>query len=179
MTELPKTNNEKPRFGLFEVFRAIIIAGAIVLVAMILCVPTGITSAHERAKVSRIKFDARTMQTDLDAYMEQNSRFPEAADFSPFPGVYRNAQTATLSIGVMPDVEPPKDPFLAEDEGYPLIYATDGKRFVIFASGPDQEYDTPVHMIFEDSFVPSDSYFFTYDPTNGTVSAGDVLRFSE
>ena len=69
-------------------------------------------------------------------------------------------------------------------------YATDGVGgWILQSSGPDGDYDLALPTIFEATSTAGPKYIltgeemedktksFTYDPTNGLFSSGDILRF--
>ena len=90
----------------------------------------------------------------------------------------------------------PADPF-APVKGAPLCYylSPDSKGWILWSAGPDRKYDLTAQNIgiVYKPIVPPDLkgrnpifapalaiypklIFYTYDPTNGTKSGGDVFR---
>lgn len=71
------------------------------------------------------------------------------------------------------------DPF-ASEKGLPFAYFTDGKGWILFSAGFDGHYDINPKRDY-DSAVRQPSaklMILSFDPTNGTVSNGDVFRVS-
>jgi len=70
------------------------------------------------------------------------------------------------------------DPF-HEADGVPLRYVLLNDGWILLSMGPDEDYDIPSAPDFDFSTYQShlDSIIdFIYDPTNGTVSNGDIMR---
>ena len=60
-------------------------------------------------------------------------------------------------------------------------YATDGHTFFVLQStGPDGDYDVNLSTVIDSSLTELDSLLgpHVYDRSNGTLSNGDVLRWS-
>ncbi len=142
--------------------------------------------AQARGKVSRVHADMRSLASALEAYRTDNDAYPPAAigdlqllrplvvltspvayissvpddpfgwspmDFAEalkLPG-YQYKDRVTTSVGIP-----------GETYGY-VWEELPEKEFMLHSSGPNKVWDvTP--------FVP-------YDPTNGTVSVGDIILF--
>jgi hypothetical protein len=104
--------------------------------------------AGARASVNRARSDMRSMATALEACFIDNNAYP--ATFAQ----------ATTPIAYM--TYAPADPF-ATDAGTPITYvrSDDGLSWLTFSVGPDQT---------DSGGTPP------YDPSNGTMSAGDIIR---
>jgi len=90
----------------------------------------------------------QTTATALEAFYVDNSRYPETLDHLLSPIQYL-AST-------------PRDPF-SKDGQEPLVFTLldEGKAYSIYSMGPDRVDNLGL---------------VSYDPTNGTVSAGDMVR---
>lgn len=62
------------------------------------------------------------------------------------------------------------DPFHPNMHG-PFAYASDGRRYLLFSAGPDVDY-----LLSPKRFRIEPSVDETYDPTNGTISRGEIWR---
>jgi prepilin-type N-terminal cleavage/methylation domain-containing protein len=139
-----------------------------------------------RAKVSRIKSDHRTISTGMEAYCVEWSDYPERSQESIFaPGGqqnYRGIIRLTTPIAYLTTI--PFDPFQRETnprwENLTYEMASTGCSglqplgWAIASSGPDHQDDFGPGV----PQYPSVILVVTiYDPTNGTVSRGDIVRF--
>ena len=146
--------------------------------------------AQVRAKVARAKNDLRMLATALEAYHVDNHGYPQA-NFVPRFRRFLPLSTPIAYISTIPS-----DPFNSTDPGHgsfpgraqyqfgsmPLDNAC---RWALASDAPDLRGDTePIR------FYPgySPGLFFgqvtgfdytLYDPTNGTVSKGDIFRASD
>jgi type II secretory pathway pseudopilin PulG len=166
----------------------VLIILAVIAVLSAIAVPNFLRNASH-SPLSRVRADQRTVATALESFRVDHDAYPKATLHDTTRGVYRTSNTKTLSIGILPTVLSTPVAYVSSVDSFrdalhigevppPLLYATDAERYVIISVGPDADYDTPVHMIFEEGFAILDSFKYTYDPTNGMVSDGDVLRFS-
>lgn len=71
------------------------------------------------------------------------------------------------------------DPFGPGRRGMPYAYIADGDGYLLISTGVDQDYDIPAAP-----FTPANPVAqwarmipHLYDPTNGSLSSGDVVRF--
>jgi len=158
----------------------LLIVVAIIAILAAIAVPNFL-EAQTRAKVSRVKADVRSIATALEAYRIDQNLYPSDAGHGapPYSGV---TCFIPLTTPVAFITSAPKDPFqrvdnsayfgfffyVHEPNGRQLSPSENGTRFqwCLFSVGPDRE---------------SDGYDFfpvtrEYDPTNGTLSRGDVGR---
>lgn len=105
----------------------------------------------------------------LDLFPNQNA--PEADEKIPHPYHYSTDQDNSANPGAAPGLD--QYPVRAL---YSMIttgtvtgapYANDSVIWMMLSHGPDIDHDNP-----DDGFVPS-----SYDPTNGTISSGDIYYF--
>lgn len=170
----------------------LLIVVAIIAILAAIAVPNFL-EAQIRAKVTRSKTDMRTIALALEAYHVDNNRYPET---------YINARwerffPLTTPIAYMSSV--PDDPFnMINDEGNTLDWGprhfgykmgatpiAQPSRFAISGNGPNRNEDSvPIRLYPGFSWLvftgqDPDFNYIIYDPTNGTVSSGDVWRCSD
>ncbi|MDX1973875.1 MAG: type II secretion system protein [Candidatus Sumerlaeia bacterium] len=142
--------------------------------------------AQTRSKVSKVESDMRVMQHALEQYRADQGAYPPAALgdlmlmnplsplLSPVPylGAIPTEPFGPASLDLAPSVY--RNGYLYLDEattsrGLPgetygnLWDARKGSHYMLQSPGPNRVWDVL-------PFVP-------YDPTNGTVSRGDIARF--
>jgi prepilin-type N-terminal cleavage/methylation domain-containing protein len=147
--------------------------------------------AQTRAKISRAKAEMRAIATALESYHVDHNLYPawmdKGEEINP---VSRRLVPLTTPIAYMTSV-PSSDPF--KDRRLPEAYDTydyvDAESFAragdpepsfrsrgaewrINSAGPDcfNTYGGPSYM------NPFDNPGYDYDPTNGTISKGDIVR---
>lgn len=184
----------------------LLIVVAIIAILAAIAVPNFL-EAQTRAKVARVQSDLRTYMTGMETYRIDHNKPPptyraNAAQTRKWIAHYMTTPIAYLNQA-LPDVFN-TNPAYSQNNGNPdnmylvawgpdhylqpsnLPYYgsylqnypdySDGsqlkkKNFVfVFSMGPDQGYDIL------DGKTPK--AVFTYDPTNGTISRGDVGRFN-
>jgi len=147
--------------------------------------------AQARAKISRVVADMRTIVLALESYNTDNGRYPEdyAADRPHDYGMDR------LTSPVAYITEVPLDGFggyYDEERGLQVRSFTLGAepdqrpvRWAMASVGPDRE-DTTSPLFEYPGYSPhiwenpaSGYIYIRYDATNGTMSAGDIIRVSD
>jgi len=181
-------------FTLIELLIVVAIIGILAAIAI-----PNFLQAQTRAKVAHGKSEMASVATALESYRVDNSQYPPAGD--RIPGVdprtagYHSRLTNFLTTPVPYIKSLPFDPFVEHDSTwwnarYPISSGV-GKRYVYYNTqflvedygdlwgglqlwvgpwlfygyGPDK---TPFHG--------SRATLLPYDPTNGTVSLGNVIR---
>ncbi|MBX7246598.1 MAG: type II secretion system protein GspG [Candidatus Sumerlaeaceae bacterium] len=190
----------KKAFTLIE----LLIVVAIIAILAAIAVPNFL-EAQTRAKVSRTKSDMRTLATAIESYAVDNNRIPREFNYGQYGDVLVNPQsgsTVTGLSGIMwwgvstpiayitsvyfPDVFQDKNYNAALDEQYytyqdllmrqknGLFSATFAQAAIDFygtwrmiSVGPDKLFAHP---------GVTNSVQLAYDPTNGTVSMGNIFR---
>lgn len=179
----------------------LLIVVAIIAILAAIAVPNFL-EAQTRAKVSRVKADTRSMVTGLEAYRIDHNLYPISLRAVGQSRTYINGALTTpiaYLTGVFPDVFNISDPdpdnrviiywgpdYLSDTQAladrsaqwfaeWPAI--SDGTSlmrdslYALLSFSPDQDYDV------------LDNGWWTaiqeYDPTNGTLSDGDVIRFRD
>lgn len=191
----------KPNHGLTLV-ELLVVVGLIALLALI-ALPN-LLDAATRTRVSRVKTDLRTLSTAIETYGIDRTGYPDAAPAPLKVGLPYSASclgrlstpVAYLANSHLPDPFSPEWPIVyanmrAETEGSPSVFdllvpqmsAYDreivvGHRYALASVGPDgtfqpQPRGEPLDInprTLETKVSP------LYDPTNGTVSNGDITR---
>ncbi len=166
----------------------LLIVVAIIAILAAIAVPNFL-EAQTRSKVSRVQSDMRSIATALEAYRVDVNRYPEAAPggfFLPFGERLIPLTTPVAYITDVPDdvfrqVLRPDDPafdyidyettkifvFLRPIwEPFPGFPSDNKRGWHLSSAGPDQ---------LEALSLPGTA--LAYDPTNGTVSDGDIHRY--
>ena len=168
----------------------LLIAVAIISILALIAVPNFL-EAQTRSKVSRVQSDFRVIALALEAYHADNNAYPNwmAFGFGINPTSLR-LRPLTTPIGYM-TIMPPRDPF--QDKYQPEIYDTydyveaesfarngevmpsyrcRGAEWRLCSPGPDMfnTFGGPASM------NPLDNPGHDYDPTNGSISNGDIVR---
>ncbi|MCB2156410.1 type II secretion system protein GspG [bacterium] len=147
----------------FTLIELLVVVAVIAILAAI-AVPN-LLEAQTRSKVSRAKADMRSLQTALESFAVDNNRYPSAPNGIGFSGHLLDLTKPVAYITSLPE-----DIF-----GKPLVYnylaggnltAIQADKFGSYSLasvGPDGKLNTTLI----DTTV--------YDPTNGTVSEGDIV----
>lgn len=170
----------------------LLIVVAIIAILAAIAVPNFL-EAQIRSKVSRAKSDMRTIATALEAYHVDNNHYPETYITPRWERFF----PLTTPISYISSV--PEDPFcMLNDEGNTLDWGprhrcykmgatplTGPSRFAIACNGPDLDEDSVPIKVYPGFSMAvftgqdPDYQYMIYDPTNGTVSNGDVWRVSD
>ncbi|MBN1516901.1 prepilin-type N-terminal cleavage/methylation domain-containing protein [Candidatus Sumerlaeota bacterium] len=148
-----------------------------------------------RAKVSRAVADMRSVRTCVEAYAVDNDEYPDTEKDMWHPSLLdiNRLSTPIAYISTMPMEAFPRmagsyDPTLYGDGNYYRFYNTkrwestypqleeQSFKWFMMSYGPDVDYsvDDPGGVIAED-LLNGETYMY-YDPTNGTVSSGDIIN---
>ena len=184
----------KTGFTLIE----LLIVVAIIAILALIAVPNFL-EAQTRAKVSRAKNDMRTLRVALEAYRLDNEQYPR--DIFGV-GTWTTWYQLTTPIAYITSV--PHSPFRTweyihanyNDPGKPPYdyaqYDTPsashdrfrgvGLYYCVVCSGPDEDndlgWDQVDYIVVYPERNPS-SLGLLYDPTNGTVSSGDIIMTNQ
>lgn len=139
--------------------------------------------ARERSQVSRARADMRSLATGIESYFVDNNAYPASSTDGfrkTLPGEKKVSSFAspalTTPIGYLTNLLP--DPFVTEGRTYG--YYSDKAGWILFSPGPDGKFDLDWKIY--DSSVPQpspDLLKYVYDPTNGTISSGDIIRVKQ
>lgn len=172
----------------FTLIELMIVVAIIAILAGI-AVPNFL-EAQTRSKVSRVQSDHRTVATALEAYATDHNRYP------PSTLVPRFARFLPLTSPIAYITSVPKDIFDSADSNHghfrrsgDFAYGAQPidqeSRWALTSDGPDRQpnnngiefYPGYSDEIFNN---PASGYdFIVYDPTNGTISDGDIWRTSD
>ncbi len=177
----------------FTLIELLIVVGIISILASI-AVPNFL-EAQIRAKVSRVKGDFYSLALAIESYRTDNNKYPD----TDVPERWRRFNSLTTPIAYISSL--PHDPFLQikdweldnyNDWGprhgnykFGTAPLSNPSRWAISSNGPDQDEDS-VPIRFYPGYSPavfnkqdSNYNFQIYDPTNGSVSDGDIWRLSD
>lgn len=167
----------------------------LIIVVAIIAILAGIglpnfLEAQTRSKVSRAKADLRTIATALEAYHADHNRYP------PSTLVPRFARLIPLTTPVAFITSVPSDVFKTQDQNHGpfrshgnFAYGSqpidNESRYALASDGPDLRGNhSPIEFypgnkpeIWENPDSGFD--YIRYDPTNGTISTGDIWRLSD
>jgi type II secretion system protein G len=179
--------SDSDRARAFTLIELLIVVAIIAILASI-AIPN-LLEAQTRAKVSRAKADVRSLATALEAYHTDWNSYPPTPLNSLVDRTQRLvfittpiAYISALPLEVFAGGNIQREPYafwsanLNDAMKYSPIYyfLVEEKnrrgRWVLFSRGPDMDYEA----------APEEGgggLLMYYDPTNGTVSNGDVMRF--
>ncbi len=163
----------------------LLIVVAIIAILAAIAVPNFL-EAQTRSKASRAKSDMRSLATALEAYWVEHSKYPVDTRYIP-PDNSGNDFTFwmnenwSLSTPVSYITSYPEDPFwrIGRDRFYQFGSVPCG--WIIASCGPDGD-SASRGDIKERFHYPEPTFDFehliplTYDPSNGSVSDGDIIR---
>lgn len=175
----------------FTLIELLVVVAILAILASIAIV--NMQNATVRSKVSAVKSDLRTIATALEAYHVDNKLYPEDyAEYRPQGAGYGMGRL-TSPIAYISSI--PLDPFkgyIDDQNGRLIVSYTLGtapddqpSRWMLTSAGPNQvdetspafEYPGYSADIFDN---PASGFsYLRYDPTNGTVSPGDIIRVSD
>lgn len=158
----------------------LLIVVAIIAILAAIAVPNFL-EAQTRSKVARADADMRSIATGLESYRVDNNHYPrdigtgwiDPSGYYPSMPFLIGLRPITTPIAYMTSL--PKDPFIPKAVNWPetYVYYCEDKALTF---GPYAGL-----MIWQlSSMGPNEKYefnFITYDPTNGTVSSGDIFRW--
>ncbi len=177
----------------------LLIVVAIIAILAAIAIPNFL-DAQVRSKVSRCKADMRTIATGLEAYMVNENAYPPMFDagtggtwgtLDP-PFTSRIPSYLTTPVAYLTSL--PHDPFIDYEQylswappevsrrfvyyNYPYFFqsaidgpflrnrSADAGLWLFYSPGPDRLwYNEPANLV-----------YLNYDPTNGTVSLGNIFR---
>lgn len=171
----------------------LLIVVAIIAILAAIAVPNFL-EAQVRSKATRTQADLRSLATAIEVYRVDNNRYPLA---QLFDNLQQRLKVITTPISYITDV--PGDPFFRQrptgfagtqdwycyasgniyQAGGPAVtdYAT--SIYTIAGRGPDSNLDFGGICTMHPVALKSKAYERgSYDPTNGTVSEGDIIRKS-
>ncbi|AXA37487.1 MAG: hypothetical protein KatS3mg130_0059 [Candidatus Sumerlaea sp.] len=187
--QYPRTTKMSRGFTLIE----LLIVVAIIAILAAIAVPNFL-EAQTRSKVARVKSDMRSLASALEAYaVDNNNKYPPEHLYPPLAPVPYNESVrvmmaeAHLTTPVSYISTIPLDPFKSKPQWAPGLYWYYNwlERYGRMLN-PNRDssypgtcpwYDAPTAWILT-SLGPDQTaqWPIPYDPTNGTVSTGDIAR---
>jgi general secretion pathway protein G len=177
----------------------LLIVVAIIAILAAIAVPNFL-EAQTRSKVSRVKADFRSVATAIESYRVDENQYPHSCDIKGTGDWFAYCHLLTTPIAYMSRV--PTDEFFDKDsdpyfrsfefrswpsadlypDGIPdpLTRSVGGtpktgifKKWMLFSCGPDRDWELgPPETLPYEPFDIED----VYDPTNGTVTEGNIFR---
>ncbi|CAN5479113.1 hypothetical protein BH09SUM1_BH09SUM1_10200 [soil metagenome] len=181
----------------------LLIVVAIIAILAAIAVPN-VLEAQTRAKVARAKADMRSLATALESYAVDHNHYPWPGDDAgvtlPSSGGVEFFETklpTTITTPIAYITSRPSEPFKNKNEteekpqyhyasreylfktnagdvtelddlADEMIHQKGTVRYYLLSHGPDLDHDSP--DLTENPLGPA-----LYDPTNGTVSSGDIF----
>ena len=182
-------------FTLIELLIVVAIIGILAAIAI-----PNFLAAQTRAKVSRVMADQQAVATALELYKIDNSLYPAAAvvtglntGYSIYPRINR-LKPLTTPISYLSTI--PRDPFSRGQSPAESVF-TYGDRKSYWESGWVNADPPPTGGMIVPQFITGNKQWFLlsksitnlrtdistldqrdeYDPTNGTVSIGHIMRW--
>lgn len=168
----------------------LLVVASIISILALLALPN-FQDATIRAQVSRARNELRTFVNVVEIYHVDHTKYP------------RSFNTHMMTTPVAYVTNPPMDPFFKGQVGYgareyvrrdlgyyrlfphrnigysvsDVLYDMAG-HYVVFSRGPDMQHFNGTGMQLRDGmyYCSSSAMFRDYDPTNGTVSYGNLIR---
>jgi type II secretion system protein G len=189
-------------FTLIELLIVVLIIAILAAIAL-----PNFLEAQTRAKLARVAADMRTLVTALEAYAVDNSAYPKRhaveLDADPnaarlyFPSIASRQQDfAQITTPITYLTNAPQDVFdranpqpLNKIEYYDTLQLKNYLQgmqggnipYAVISVGPDGYFGL-THAVYKD-YPPAPlelefTYYIIYDVTNGTISPGNLYRFS-
>jgi len=194
MTDPISTEERKTPLG--QVTALAVVAGLLYMI--LLSTADDRVMMHVRPRVARARSDMRSLATGLEAYRADYDVYPSAGaarldakqrealvaagggEFTVIDagGFYSRANDTATTVSYVSNAF--ADPF-APRLGIPFWYHRDGRGWILTSPGPDGDYDLLPSRDYDGSAADPFASLLprTYDPTNGTISDGDLWRVKQ
>ena len=176
----------------------LLIVVAIIAILAAIAVPNFL-EAQVRAKVSRTYADIRSLVTAIEAYATDWNRYPNASLSDGRTRILVTERWAKITTPIAYITSIPRDPFKTQDTkrpGGPLqeknvyYYQYFERQTSIIHTTPwkspwDPEVENSLYWVYtwgpnqKNDQLKDATYYcqIPYDPTNGTISGGDIYRY--
>ena len=164
----------RPKEQAFTLIELLIVVAIIAILAAI-ALPNFL-EAQARAKVSRVRNDHRVLHTAIECYCVDHNAYPPETAKLPAGGWWQAALTTPTAYMTSCCGDPFCTDNSLENLHYQYALCEGMKSFVTVSVGPDARDD------FEEAMWMCPMRFMypaEYDPTNGTISPGDLWRVSK
>lgn len=177
--------------------------GSLLVIAAVIAVCTvgglqNFKAATARSLLGRTRSDPRTLGSAIESYQSDHQRLPPMVPMINWIRPTDSARAALEAIGgisvAAPDLRPYDPRYSTKDTdmtnavgsrhlkdgvNIPFAYATDGNSWIVYAGGPDGDWDITKPLdgtpLYQDAWEISHPNL-VYDPTNGVFSSGDMVR---
>lgn len=176
--------NRSSAFTLIE----LLIVVAIIAILAAIAVPNFL-EAQTRSKVSRVKSELRTLALALETYHSDANAFPQAILLPPplrlIPVTTPIAYVSVLPQDIFRVGLDTGGPFRSLNFRYGAMPPENASRWILASIGPDRQSDIDPIEFYPGNkpglyFGQVSGFDYTlYDPTNGTISRGDIVRASD
>ncbi len=170
--------------------REMIILAVIIALLVLIALPN-FFEARVRSKKSKNYAPMRFLATAVEAYYNDHNAYPPMKPLRDFAQNEKELRKAggwdltTIGISLTTPTaymqEIVTDPF--STQALPFVYFRDGKGWMFLSRGPDGDYDMDPAKMYNGSLSQPSRELLTspttYDPTNGTISSGDVWRVKQ
>jgi prepilin-type N-terminal cleavage/methylation domain-containing protein len=178
----------------------LLIVVAIIAILAAIAIPNFL-AAQTRSKVARVQEEMRTLATALESYYVDNNYYPldtrnegpddGGADFTFWnfdPNIDLNMPEGTiwcLSTPISYISKYPSDLFYQVGRDKYFQYGTSRSNWILASCGPDNDSEERGDLKERTGYVYGESSYdltfetVKYDPTNGTISNGDVIRVKQ
>jgi len=164
--------------------------------------PDVVAAANIRKRVAQVRSDFRTLSLAIELYFVDHKAYP-ACTTDPVhllrppsqadavaegisvpipsfhaPGFPHGPASLTTPVAYLRSL--PADPFV-EQPGLTYGYFSLPKGWIVWSAGPDSIFDLDWTTYDPDKPQPQPEMLarYAYDPTNGTMSPGDIFRVKE
>lgn len=181
-----------------KVFTRVVLWGSVVLFSIVLGVFLATRSDRSEFNGSRIRADLRSLETVIESYYLDHGAYPVEVPASNFSDRFEADSEVLRKLlhqhTVLPNsISTPvayttshwTDPMVSV-RGMPHGYIALEHGWVVYSAGPDGDYDinkAEMERVGFPGLYPHPGYRailpFTYDPTNGTKSDGDIWRMAQ
>jgi hypothetical protein len=153
----------------------------------ILIIFSGCGESRTQSKVARDRASLRAIANALEAYYIWWNIYPSNLSLLTHKAVF-NPPVMWLGGKQVSEIGPfiEKIPFSAFGKDiYPRNFTPSDMFWIVWYPGPDERYDLNLSDRYDDvnkwvgtrKETPSFIINYTYDPTNGTLSKGDIVRW--